>query len=321
MSQKKTNESGARGAELDELLSHLQNSNESLSNRLLNRLSDLDAPGLKLFDAAWITLRPDRKRALLICLKELAVENVEYNFGAVLKHSLSDADEVVRREAIEGLWEDEEPSLIRPLLHILETDSSAAVREAAAAALGRFTLLAEYHKLEGDFVSRLSKPLLKVVSDSAEPVPLRRQALEALAPLSLSEVTQAIWAAYREEEPEMKIGALKAMGLNCDLLWLPTVIQELGSDNPEMRCAAAGSVGALGEVEATPALIELLDDLDPEVRLAAVQALGRVGGAEAKRALRHALRLKDEPMRDAAGKALSEIEVFEEPFSSRVPEE
>jgi HEAT repeat protein len=321
MSQKKTNEAGDRAAELEESLAHLKNSSETLSNRLVTRFSDLDAPQLRLFDAVWAKLLPARKRALLSRMKELAEDNVEFNFGAVLKHSLTDADEVVRREAIEGLWEDEEPSLIRPLLHMLETDSSAAVRETAADALGRFTVLAECHKIDAEYVSRLSKPLLKVAGDTSEPLTLRRRALEAVAPLSLSEVTRAIWAAYRDEEPEMKAGAVTAMGLNCDILWLPTLIQELSSDNPEMRCEAAGSVGALGDVEATPALIELVQDLDPEVRLAAVQSLGTIGGAEAKRALRHTLRHKDESMRDAAAKALSEIEVFEEPFSTKAPEE
>jgi HEAT repeat protein len=166
-----------------------------------------------------------------------------------------------------------------------------------------------------DNIARLSQPLLEVVNDPGESLVVRRRALEAVAPFSLGDVTQAIWAAYRRDEPEMKASAVRAMGLNCDLLWLPTVVQELKNDNPEMRYQAATSAGALGEVEAAPALIELLDDADAEVRLAAVEALGHIGGAEAKRALRHILRQKDQPMIDAATAALSEIELFEEPFS------
>jgi HEAT repeat protein len=105
------------------------------------------------------------------------------------------------------------------------------------------------------------------------------------------------------------------MGLNCHLLWLPTVVQELENDNPELRYEAAAAAGALGEVEAVRPLIELLADPDAEVRLAAVTALGHIGGAEAKQALRQALHHKEQSMRDAAAGALAEIEHFDEPLS------
>ncbi len=321
MNQKKRNNQGDRELELQETLAHLQDSSQSFSNRQLVNLSDLSAEGVSLFDSTWQHLDTARKRALLSRLKELSEDNVEYNYTTILKHALSDPDAVVRREAIEGLWEDDEPSLIRPLLHIFAGDASESVREAAAIALGRFAVMAECRKIDEENISRLSQPLLKVFNDAREPLQVRRKALEAVAPISQSEVTQAIWSAYRQDEPELKASAVKAMGLNCDLLWLPTVIQELNDENPEVRYEAAQAAGALGETEAAAPLIELLGDLDPEVRLAAVQALGDIGGAEAKRALRHTLRHKEQAMRDAAAAALSEIEVFEEPFTAHAPEE
>ena len=317
---RKKSEAGDRTSELKDILAHLQDSSQVLSNRLLAGLSDLSSEEVKAVDAVWNNLDTPRKRALISRLKELAEDNVEYYFGALLKHAMTDADDAVRREAIEGLWEDEEPSLIRPLLNTLEHDPADNVREAAAMALGRFATLAECHKIEGDYIPRLSRALLQVVNNASEPLSVRRRALEAVAPLSLADVTQAIWAAYRREEPEMKASAIRAMGLNCDLLWLPTVMQELGNDNPELRYEAAGAAGLLGEVEASVPLIELLEDPDPDVRLAAVQALGKVGGAEAKRVLRHILRHKDQSMRDAAATALGEVELFEEPFSAQGPE-
>jgi HEAT repeat protein len=316
MSQKKRHEASQRTAEFAEALANLGDTAQPLSNRLLAALSDLSSGELTSFNAAWTRLDPSRKRLMLSRLKEISEDNVAFDYAAILKHALADPDEKVRMEAIEGLWEDEEPSLIRSLINILEKDDSDAVRTASAVALGRFSVMAECRKIAEDNISRLSRPLLAVANNASEPLTLRRRALEAVAPLSQSEVTQAIWAAYRQEEPELKASALKAMGANCDLLWLPTVIQELGSDNPEIRYAAALAAGSLGASESSTPLVELLSDLDPEVRLAAVQALGSIGGAEAKRALRHTLRHKDKSMRKAAEEALAEIEVFEEPFST-----
>jgi len=317
MSQKKS-ESLGRSAALAEVAAHLQ-SNDRLSHTLLTCLSDLSADELGLFSATWGCLSAERKCAVLGNLRNLAEDNVGYDFDAVLKNALSDADSAVRQAAIEGLWENEEPSLIHPLLDILVHDSSDTVRESAAVALGRFAFLAECRQIDAANIPRLSQPLLTVANNPDEPLILRRRALEAAAPLSLSDVTQAIWAAYRCEEPEMRTGAIQAMGLNRDLLWLPTIIQALASDNPEIRYVAAGAAGALGEPEASPLLIELLDDPDPEVRLAAVQSLGDIGGDEAKRALKHILNHEDEYMREAAASALAEISLFDEPLLPNVP--
>ncbi len=312
MSLKKS-EPLSRSAALAEVTAHLQ-SDALISHSLLTCLSDLSTDELGLFAAAWSRLNTERRQAILGHFRDIAEDNIGYDFSAVLKHALSDADSVVRQEAIEALWENEEPSLIRPLLNILVHDSSDAVRESAAVALGRFASLAECRQIDTANIARLSQPLLAVANNPSEPLILRRRALEAAAPLSLSDVTQAIWAAYRSEEPEMRTGAIQAMGLNRDLLWLPTIIQALASDDPEMRYVAASAAGALGEPEATPLLIELLDDPDPEVKLAAVQALGDIGGDEAKRALKRTMHHEDQFMREAAASAFAETRLFDDPL-------
>ena len=304
-----------RDTTLAKLLANLQEETEDLSRQLLANLSDLNPSELKQFEATWEGLNTKRKCATLSRLCELAEDSIEYDFGAIFRHALRDTDSTVRQSAIEGLWENEEPSLIRPLLNILAEDSSEITRESAATALGRFAVLAECHRIDADNVVRLSQPLLTIVNNQGESLPLRRRALEAVAPLSLADVTQAIWAAYRREEPEMRVGALRAMGLNRDLLWLPTIIQELASDDPEIRYVSAEAAGALGEEEAVTPLIELLDDSDPEVRLATIQALGNIGGATAKRALEYLVKHEDSSIREAATNALSEMELYTKPLS------
>jgi len=311
----KKSDLGDRGAVLAEILGHLEDTAQSLSFHRLTGLSDLGHDEVILFVTTWSRISAERKCAVLGHLQELAEDNVIYDFSAVFKHALTDADSTVRQKAIEGLWENNEPSLILPLLRILTKDNTPAVREAAAIALGRFAILAECQQIEAANIAQLSQPLLAIANNPGEPIPLRCRALEAASPLSLADVTQAIWAAYRCLESEMCISALRAMGLNRDLLWLPTIIQELSNDNPEVRYAAAEAAGALGEAEATPNLIELLDDPDPEVKLSAVQALGNIGGSEAKNALVRLLRHQDQPLREAATQALAEIELYEKPFS------
>jgi HEAT repeat protein len=246
---------------------------------------------------------------------EISENNVEYNFNAVYKYVLGDPDMEVRRLAVACLWEDEEPSLIRSLLRLLAEDSAAPVREAAAMALGRFTLLAECQKINPEYRHRLSQALLKIVDDLNEDIDVRRRALEAAAPISLAGVTQAIWAAYHQDDHRLKASAIYAMGKNCDLLWLPTVIKEIGNEDAELRYEAVAAAGELGEMEAVPHLVELVNDTDAEVRLAAVQALGKIGGVEAKRTLRACLGSKSQAMREAAEEALAEQPLFSQPFA------
>jgi hypothetical protein len=110
---------GDRASALQEALVHLKDDAQNLSSQLLTSLSDLSGDELSLFNAAWDGLDARRRRAVLSCLEEMAENNVEFDFAAIFKRALGDADALVRRQAIAGLWEDEEPSLIRPLLKIM----------------------------------------------------------------------------------------------------------------------------------------------------------------------------------------------------------
>ena len=78
---------------------------------------------------------------------EQAETHVDLNFHAALRTLLADADAQVRRLAIEGLWEDEKPSLIPPLTRLLSMDAAAEVRAAAATSLGRYVYLGEIDEI------------------------------------------------------------------------------------------------------------------------------------------------------------------------------
>jgi HEAT repeat protein len=305
---------------LAEILAHIADSTQPLSNAELGELSDLSADEVKHFEAAWARMDTERKRQILARLEELTEDNIELNFDRIYRSAIYDTDDTVRREAVEGLWENCEPSLVRPLLRLVQQDPAYKVRSAAATALGRFALLAEHQKIPGENRLRISQTLLAVIHNQDEPVEVRRRALEAIAPLSLPEVTQTIWEAYRREEPGLKISAVYAMGRNCDLLWMPTVLKEMDDDDPEMRYEAATAAGELGEAEAVPRLIELTVDTDMEVKLAAILALSKIGGQEAKQRLRTLMTNKSKAVQEAAEHAITEMEAYEEPADPRIHE-
>lgn len=300
---------------VEQTITNLANSDQPLLNVRLADLSDLNPQQVSLLDDVWQDIEPKRQRQIIQRLVELADNDVCLNFDAIFKHLLRDKDEEVRRTAIEGLWENEETCLIQPLINLMEHDSSLKVQKAAAQALGRFAMLAEYRKIAADYTPRLSRILLATFTDSSKPIELRRRALEAVAPLSLLQVREAITEAYHNGNAAIKASAIYAMGKNCDPHWLPILVTELAATDAEARYEAAAACGELGEEAAVPYLIELTDDTDADVQIASVQALGKIGSSEAREHLEKCLNHPSESIRQAAVQALHELEVTTEPLS------
>ncbi len=288
---------------------------EPLVNARLAELASLDRDSLAVLKTAWPKIAPERRQQIVQRLVELAEDNFELNFDDVFRFCLKDADVTVRAQAIEGLWENEAPSLIDPLINMLEGDESAEVRAAAGLALGKYVLLAENGKLRPQYGPRLKASLLKVFNDKKLPEEVRRRALEAVAPLSDPAVKEAIGEAFRNGTPRLRVSALFAMGRSCDPDWLPLLLQELDSKDAEVRYEAVSALGELGDPEAVGALIRLSGDVDTEVRLASFQALGKIGGPKSKEFLRYSLGSKDPAIREAARHALDELRAMEDPLS------
>lgn len=302
-------------APIKEAILNLVNSDEPLLNSKLADLSNLSSEELRVVEEAWIKVEPKRQSQIMHRLIELAEDNVELNFDSIFKSRLEDKDAEVRCLAIEGLWENEEPALIEPLIKLLTHDSSGRVQAAAARALGRFTLPAEYQKLRSDYASKISLALLMVLNDKSKPIEIRCRALEAASPLSLPEVKEAITQAYHSHNSRLKISSLYAMGKSCDQSWLPIVIKELESADAEIRYEAAVASGELEAEEVLPHLVRLTSDSDIEVQLAAIQALSKIGGSKAKQSLKKCLTDAKKEIRQAAAEALHELEATADPLS------
>ena len=113
----------------------------------LARLSGLSSKELDQFKMAWISLPRENRREILNRLIELGEENLELSFFEVFQACLSDYDDEVRTKATIGLWECDDRGIIRPLIHLLNHDTSDTVRAASATTLGKFATLARSGKL------------------------------------------------------------------------------------------------------------------------------------------------------------------------------
>ena len=301
---------------VEQTIAELADGNQPLLNARLTDLSDLSSQQLSLLGDVWARIETKRRRQIIRRLVELAEDDVCLNFDCIFRHRLGDEDEDIRLAAIDGLWENEETSLLEAFIDLMQKDASVRVQASAASALGRFSLLAEHCKIASDYTPILSRALLSVFNDSAKSIDVRRRALEAASPLSLRVINQTIMQAYHSSDPRLKTSAIFSMGKNFDPEWLPLLMMELSADDAAIRYEAATACGELGEEEAVYHLIELTEDSDAEVQIAAVQALGKIGGSEARGQLENCLSSSSEAVCQAASQALHELEVTIEPPSS-----
>lgn len=293
---------------VEDTLKNLKNEDEPISVAGLFALSGLDRADFAPVRSAWGSLSPDRRQTAIRHMVDIAEDNFEVDFGSIFRLGLDDQAPGVRAAALEGLWEDDDATLIAPILKLF-TDASETVRIAAAGALGRFVYAGELEDIPASKVAPVIKALKAAYTNPAETLDVRRRALEALGFLSYEEVGAFIRQGYQAPELPMRLSAVFAMGRSADdEHWGETVVRELNSSEPEMRFEAAR---AAGELEYTPAvrrLAELLDDVDENVQQAAVWSLGQIGGDKARQLLQAVLLSDAEHLHEDAEAALDELE-------------
>ncbi len=273
----------------------------------LEPVSDLARRELEQFRQTWEGLRAGRRVELLTAMIEQAEANIRLNFHAVLRSCLRDADANVRRLAVDGLWEDERPTLVPALVELLADDPVTEVRAAAATSLGRFVQLGVLGEI-AEHPARQAEAALRAAWDrSGEGIEVRRRALEGLSHADSAGIHNLIRLAYYHDDPRMRQSALFAMGRNADSCWNKIVLAELNSSEPAMRFEAAVAAGEMALRAAARPLVAALDDPDVQVREAAVSALGKIGGPVARRTLQVLVQNADDPLADVAAEALDEL--------------
>lgn len=295
-------------ADFKPALEYLAGEEIPLSPSLLFAFSDVTRPELQEFAKTWQTLPAEKRRRVALAMMELAEERIEADFTRIFRYLLDDEDARVRAIAISGLWEDEDPALIRQFIGALRSDPDALVRAAAAEALGRFLLLSELKRIPAVDGDEIQTVLLAVIRNLGEEQIVVRRAIESIAYLGDETVRNIVALAYADDDAKMRASAIFAMGRSADPYWKRTVVQELYSPDPQLRFEAARAIGELEFKAAVPRLIELTGDTDKEVSSAAITSLGQIGGKEARRALIALIEGDDEVARDLAHDALDELE-------------
>ena len=248
-------------------------------------LSGLVPDQLAKLDPVWKQVKPESRRAIMRMLAEIGETDFMLDFEVVGYFGLIDPDPKVREAAIDVLWMDESPELMRRLMDLAQNDPAIEVRASAASELGRFILLAEFEELPQEDGEAIQDVLVQLWNDREETIDVRRRALEAIANCSHAIAPEAISEAYASPDQPMRVSAVFAMGRSCDERWTEIILEEIISEDLELRYEAARAAGLLGLVEAIPTLAELTVEEDREVQAVAIESLGEIGGQEALRIL------------------------------------
>ena len=276
----------------------------------VDSLSMLEGSDLDRFREVWRGLPAAARARLIRALLGAAQQRLRLDFSALNRLALDDEDPRVRLAGVECALEDRSPALLARLLELLRTDPRPEVRAAAAEDLARFALRAELEDLDAESARQVRTSLLETVRQDTEHGRVRGSALAALGYFSDVAMMEELATAF--STPELRLGAVRAMGRSADPRWTDRLMPVLGADDPEMRVEAARAIGEIEDERAVTPLVEVIDDPVQEVRLAVIEALGHIGGDEAREALLYAAEDDEEAIRQAAGKALEEIEEVEQ---------
>ena len=271
----------------------------------LRGFNNLGEDDLAVFRIQWDGLSSARRVALTTALLDLAANDIELSFNPIFRLALNDPDANVRRNAVDGLGEEENVSLIDPTIELLATDPSEPVRAAAAGALGRFALLAELGRLSETRHTQIYKLLLTTFRAASDDSPVYRRALESLGFMPNDTVAMYIRAAFASDNADTRRSALIAMGRSQDRRFIEFVREELNALQPANRLAAVEAIGELEDEESVRDLKGLFDDSDRLVQMATLTALAQIGGKEAREILQQAVLSLDEAFAKTATDALA----------------
>jgi HEAT repeat protein len=298
----------------DRYLADLTDPEVKLATAELFNLAGLDRESLSKLRETWPQVAPERRRRIVMAAGEFAEDDPEVEFNGLFKITLKDTDAQVRVLGMQGLWEYTGRDLVKPLVELLVKDEDPGVRATAALSLGRYILLGELGELRGEELGEAEVALQEAYENTHEQLEVRARALEALGASSKPFIPGLIEEAHGSGNYRLRLSAIHAMGRNCDVRWLPILLEEMTDDEAEVRYEAVGAAGQVSDGNAIEAIAELLDDDDREVQTAAIEALGHIGGPRVKQHLRPLLRHDDKSIREVTQRALEESQFQTDPL-------
>ena len=293
---------------LDEVMAALRaseaNSRGVIPATVIYGLSELSQADRDILAGQWLGLSADLKARVLRALAEASEGLFELSFGEIAAISLADKDSAVRAAAIDALWYDDSPETMRQFMRLAD-DRDAQVRASALQGMANFLLLGEYGDIDAQLASQAQEVALRMHTDKAQPIEVRRRALEALANSSHPRVEGLIRAAYADANRDLRISAIFAMGRTCNPVWSECLLHELDCDDSEFVYEAIAACGQLQLKAAVKRISEFIASDDANLQLAAVAALGEIGGEYALELLGElADSTEDEALYEAIDEAL-----------------
>ena len=300
--------------DLDSLLNAITSDGPLPRQSELIGLSSLDPRGAKLFGRTAGQLDRGRRIELAQRLSELAEEQSDLDLEPAMVALALDESSEVRRLAASSLWESVDADTVRLVLEIAQSDRDLEVREAALISLASHALYFELGKLRSTVGEELKAALQNMVWDEAEPLLVRRRALEAIGVFNEQEVRELIKWGFAHRDRGVKTSAVYAMGRSADDFWLPEVMQALSSDDAEVCFEAARSAGEIELTQAVPRLVDLTREDDREVATNAAFALASIATEEATLAIRQLAGSEDEFLRDLGEDAFQALRTTHDPL-------
>ena len=270
----------------------------------IDGLSGLDRAETAALGDVWTTLPDPARMTIAAYIHERAQEAVDDDFEQVAVVALRDPLPVVRRFAVQSLWESTDRKVGQRVLEILESDEDDTVRASAARVLSGFVMEREFGHGDLDWGDRVVAGLRSVLEDQGVSVEVRASALTAVAPRSEEWVQTTLREAYYADDRDYRLACMVAMGLTAQPMWLDYLYEQLQSEDPDFRKAAATACGEIADEDAVDPLGDTLDDDDPFVVAAAVAALAEIGGELAMEYLQEFRRRVPEELADSLEEAI-----------------
>ncbi|MFL5318354.1 MAG: HEAT repeat domain-containing protein [Myxococcaceae bacterium] len=238
--------------------------------------------------------------------------------GAALKNALESEQAHLRLGALAVVGALREVSLARTVAEVARDDAMAAEVTATLERLG----------------SAGARVLLSSMNELSAPA--RAVAAEALVPLSDPSLVAQLAELSENDEPELQLFAIKALGRSQSREAIPVLLRLLDSAasaaagralvaladpfhsevlkvlqarvHDSATPAAVFALARVGGKAAEPHLQLTLKDPDPAVRAASAEAASAIGGRESQELLRLALTDEEAPVRAAAARSLGKLE-------------
>jgi len=241
----------------------------------------------------WLILRRLRSSDLDTSRNAFAVATRTRDVDALLA-VIDDADEYVRRYAIDALGQIGDPRAVPALIKGLDDDNFNN-QEAAAAALAALD--------DG----RAVRPLVAMLRTPDKHQQARFAASKALVALGDAKAVPDLLEALRDKDSLSRFISLQVLAVVGDGRCVPAAITALRDAESNVQWQAVETLGALRDARAVDALLDLLRRGAREhtpSREVIVEALSRIGDRRAEAALAALLHEPEKDLRDAAAAAL-----------------